>query len=137
MKLVNRWFLWLSFCILFTVYQICMAFVCIQKIVSITLILIIILNHVNKGNVWYELKHTLTFLLQNLIKFLLFLYRFGICCVKVMNATSNINQNILSRNLTYIFEDIENDLFNISIVLKPEFLDISFFRLDFSEINYW
>ena len=52
-----------------------------------------------------------------------------------MNATSNINQNILSRNLTYIFKDIENDLFNISIVLKPEFLDISFFRLDFSEIN--
>ena len=62
--------------------------------------------------------------------------RFGICCLKVINATSSIRQNTISRNLTYFFKNIKNDiLFNNSIVLKPEFLDISFFRLDFNEIN--
>ena len=69
------------------------------------------------------------------------IYRFGICCLNVINATSShhdTRQNIISRNLTYFFKDLNfqrSDLFNISIVLKPEFLDISFFRLDFSEIN--
>ena len=118
-------------------YQIFMVFVFTQNIVLITLIIIIIWNLVNKGMYYYTIYvykweiFTLIF-----VHFYSIISRFGICCLKVINATSSIRQNTISRNLTYFLKNIKNDLvFNNSIVLKPESLDISFFRLDFSKIN--